>query len=483
MCGVLGLFYEKDPVALDLLEGLLSLQHRGQNSAGILTSDLTLHLKKGNGLVSQVFNEKNLSRLTGSLGIGHTRYPTIGPGWSEDAQPFYVNYPYGTAMAHNGNVTNYFHLREELKKKDRRQLTSFCDLEPILHIFAGELEKTKRTLVKPDDVFRAIKAVFHRAQGAYSVVGLIHRQGLFAFRDAKGIRPLVIAQEGRNFAVASESVALDILGFKHFCDINPGEAIFIDHQHRLHRQQIKKGESNTCIFEFVYFARPDSVIDGTEVYEARLRLGEKLAEEVRRRGLQSDIIIAVPDTARPAGVALARILGLELREGLIKNRYIARTFIMPSQSNRAHSVRQKLNPVRSQIQGKNVLIVDDSIVRGTTSREIVQMIRGAGARRVFLAITAPPLRYPCVYGIDMMTRGEFIAKGRTEEEIRQIIGADALIYQTYQGLIEAVRGEKSSRHFCTACFKGTYPTGITRKDLRLLEAERTHWMQTVVENA
>ncbi|NPV14620.1 amidophosphoribosyltransferase [candidate division WOR-3 bacterium] len=481
MCGVLGLFYEKGPVAMDLLEGLLALQHRGQNSAGILTSDITLHLKKGNGLVTQVFNEKNLARLTGSLGIGHTRYPTIGPGSSEDAQPFYVNYPYGIAMAHNGNVTNYFHLREELKKKDRRQLTSFCDLEPILHIFAGELEKTKGTRVKPDDVFRAIQAVFRRTQGAYSVVGLIHRQGLFAFRDAKGIRPLVIARDGRSFAVASESVALDILGFKQFRDIRPGEAIFIDAQHRLHRREIKKGELYTCIFEFVYFARPDSVIDNIEVYEARLRLGEKLAAEVRRRGLKPDMVIAVPDTARPAGVALARMLGLELREGLIKNRYIARTFIMPWQSNRSHSVRQKLNPVRSQIQGKDVLLVDDSIVRGTTSKEIVQMIREAGARKVFLAITAPPLRYPCVYGIDMMTRGEFIAKGRTEEEVCQIIGSDALIYQTYDGLIEAVRGEQSSRHFCTACFKGVYPTGITRKDLKLLEAERTYWMRTAVE--
>ncbi len=477
MCGVLGCFYNNRPVAEDLLTGLLALQHRGQDSAGILTSDITIHLKKGNGIVSRVFNEKNLARLTGSIGIGHVRYPTIGPGSSEDAQPFYVNHPYGIAMVHNGNVTNYFSLRRELEEKDLRQLTSFSDVEPILNVFAGELEKTKARQLQPEHIFRAVNKVFHRIQGAYSVIALIHQEGLVAFRDPCGIRPLVLGKRGKEFAVASESVALDLLGFEQFWDIQPGEAVFIDHNRRAHGTVIKKGQLHTCIFEYVYFARPDSVIDGIEVYEARLRLGDKLAQEVIKQGIEPDVVIPVPDTARPAGAALASAIGVPMSEGLIKNRYIARTFIMPRNSNRSLSVRQKLNPVRSQIRNKDVLLVDDSIVRGTTSKEIVQMVRDAGARKVFLAITAPPLRYPCVYGIDMMTRGEFIAKGRTEAEVCKIIGADALVYQTYQRLIEAVQGEDKTRNFCTACFNGKYPTGITRHQLAQMETERQRWVK------
>ncbi len=375
MCGVLGLFYFNRPVGPELVQGLLALQHRGQDSAGILTSDVTLHLKKGNGLVSRVFNEKNLARLTGSLGIGHTRYPTIGPGASEDAQPFFVNHPYGIAMVHNGNLTNYFTLRQELETKDLRQLSSFCDVEPILNVFALELERARAVPLKPEHIYQAVKGVFHRAKGAYSVVVLIHQQGLVAFRDPKGIRPLVIGKRPvrieenlaskrhsalrkkpiYEYAIASESVALDLLDFEDYQNINPGEVVFIDRNYHLHHQQIEQGQLHTCIFEYVYFARPDSVIDGIEVYQARLRLGERLAVEVSRFGLKPDIVIPVPDTARPAGNALARVLGLEMREGLIKNRYIARTFITPSTVNRSASVRQKLNPVRSQIQGKDVL--------------------------------------------------------------------------------------------------------------------------------
>ncbi len=476
MCGVLGLFYSEKPVAGELVEGLLTLQHRGQDSAGILTADIVFHLKKGNGIVSRVFNEKNLARLTGSIGIAHVRYPTIGPGSSEDAQPFYINHPYGVGMVHNGNVTNYFALRRELEECDLRQLTSFSDVEPILNIFAKELEEAKVTRLKSDHIFQAVKEVFRRVKGAYSVVALVHQQGLVAFRDPAGIRPLILGWRNGEFAIASESVALDFLGFKEFRDIEPGEAVFIDRNRKLHAKIIQKGVLHTCIFEYVYFARPDSIIDGIEVYSARLRLGEKLAEEVRQRGIKPDLVVPIPDTARPAGTALAKAIGVELQEGLIKNRYIARTFIMPARMNRSLSVRQKLNPVRSQIAGKNVLLIDDSIVRGTTSREIVQMVREAGARKVFLAITAPPLRHPCVYGIDMMTRGEFIAKGKTEAEVNKIIGADALIYQTYPGLIEAVRGENKCRKFCTACFNGEYPTGITQRDLALLEAERQRWL-------
>ncbi|MEO0082371.1 MAG: amidophosphoribosyltransferase [candidate division WOR-3 bacterium] len=474
MCGVLGLYLNK-PVAGSLVEGLVALQHRGQDSAGILTSDLTFHLKKGNGTVAAVFNEKNLARLTGTCGIGHVRYPTIGPGSDEDAQPFSVNHPFGIAMVHNGNVTNYFDLRRDLTCRDRRQLASFSDLEPILNVFAMELERTELSRFNPNSVFRAVKAVFRRVRGSYSIVGLIQDQGMVAFRDPRGIKPLVFGRRGREFCFASESVALDRLGFTSFRDVLPGEAVFIDAKHRVHSRQLKPVTHRPCIFEYVYFARPDSVMDGIEVYQARQRLGENLAKEVMRRGIRPTVVIPVPDTARAAANRLAPAIGVPLSEGLIKNRYIHRTFIMPGQKQRILSVKQKLNPVRSQVKGQDVLLVDDSIVRGTTSREIVQMVREAGAHRVYLAITAPPLRYPCVYGIDMMTRGEFIAKRRSEEGIRHAIGADGLVYQTYDGLVDAVGGPVSRQEFCTACFTGRYPTGITRRDLARMEAERRRW--------
>ncbi|HTW91786.1 MAG TPA: amidophosphoribosyltransferase [bacterium] len=476
MCGVIGLITRRE-VGPDLVEGLLALQHRGQDSAGVLTSDGTFHLKKGNGTVANVFNPKNLSRLTGNAGIGHTRYPTIGPGSAEDAQPFYVNHPFGIAMVHNGNVTNYSDLRRELMFKDFRQLTSCSDVEPVLNVFAEGLEQSNLRRFGPTAVFKAVQGVFDRAHGAYSVVALIHKRGLLAFRDPFGIKPLVFSQQGDEFAFASESVAFDRLGFHGFTDVKPGEAIFVDFKGKVHRSQVRPGTPRPCIFEFVYFARPDSVIDGIEVYQARLRLGERLAHEVARQGLKPDVIVPVPDTARAAASSLASTLGVDLREGLIKNRYIARTFIMHGQDRRALSVRQKLNPVRSQVVGKDVMLVDDSIVRGTTSREIVQMVRDAGARKVFMAITAPPLRCPCVYGIDMMTRGEFVAKNRTVEQIRKVVGADALVYQTYDGLVDAVRGNSSVPGFCTACFNGKYPTGVTRRYLAQMERERRRWTE------
>ena len=476
MCGVIGLLTRRE-VGPDLVEGLLALQHRGQDSAGVLTSDGTFHLKKGNGTVASVFNPKNLGRLTGNAGIGQVRYPTIGPGSVEDAQPFYVNHPFGIAMVHNGNVTNYADLRRELMCEDFRQLTSFSDVEPILNVFAEGLEQTNLKRFSPTSVFKAVRGVFDRAHGAYSVVALIHGHGLLAFRDPFGIKPLVFSKQGDEYAFASESVAFDRLGFHGFTDVKPGEAIFVDFKGKVHRSQIRPGTPRPCIFEFVYFARPDSVIDGIEVYEARLRLGERLAREVARQGLKPDVIVPVPDTARAAASSLASALGIELREGLIKNRYIARTFIMHGQDRRALSVRQKLNPVRSQVRGRDVLLVDDSIVRGTTSREIVQMVRDAGARKVFMAITAPPLRCPCVYGIDMMTRGEFVAKSRTVEQIRKVVGADALVYQTYEGLVSAVRGDSKVPGFCTACFNGEYPTGVSRRYLAQMERERNRWLK------
>ena len=476
MCGIIGLMTRRE-VGTDLVEGLLALQHRGQDSAGIITSDGTFHLKKGNGTVGSVFNRKNLSRLTGSAGIGHVLYPTFGPVSAEDAQPFYVNHPFGIAMAHNGNVTNYADLRRELMCRDFRQLTSFSDVESILNVFAEELDRTSLSRFSPTSVFKAVRGVFSRVHGAYSVVALIHGRGLLAFRDPFGIRPLAFAQRGSEFAFASESVAFDRLGFEDFTDVKAGEAIFGDFRGKVSRRQVQPGNRRPCIFEFVYIARPDSVIDGIGVYEARLRLGERLAAEVARQEVKPNVIVPVPDTARPAASALASTLGIELREGLIKNRYIARTFIMHGQELRSLSVRQKLNPVRSQVQGMDVMLVDDSIVRGTTSREIVQMVRDAGARKVFLAITAPPLRFPCVYGIDMMTRGEFAAKGRTVEQVRRLVGADALVYQTYDGVVEAVASRPATVGcpFCTACFNGEYPTGITRRGLAQLETERKRW--------
>ncbi|MEO0078510.1 MAG: amidophosphoribosyltransferase, partial [candidate division WOR-3 bacterium] len=422
-----------------------------------------------------VFNPKNLARLTGTCGIGHVRYPTIGPGSIEDAQPFYVNHPFGIALVHNGNVTNYARLHEQLTGRDRRQLTSTSDAEPILNVLAQELERTDLARFGPKSVFTALDGVYRRVQGSYSVVALIHGQGLLGFRDASGIKPLVLGQRGHDHAFASESVAFDRLGFRLIRDVRPGEAVFIDARKRCHSCQVRPGRHRICIFEFVYFARPDSIIDGIEVYEARLRLGERLAEQFMAQGLRPDVIVPIPDTARAAASQIARVTGIELSEGLIKNRYIARTFIMHGQDRRALSVRQKLNPVRSQVRNRKVMLVDDSIVRGTTSREIVQMVRDAGARQVYLAITAPPLRFPCVYGIDMMTRGEFAAKDRTVEQVRQLIRADALVYQTYDGLVDAVRGDRKDLGFCTACFNGEYPTRVARRDLDRMEAERKKW--------
>ncbi|OYD14492.1 amidophosphoribosyltransferase [candidate division WOR-3 bacterium JGI_Cruoil_03_51_56] len=476
MCGVLGLF-QTEPANTDLVEGLLTLQHRGQDSAGILTSDITFHLKKGNGTVGNVFNKKNLGRLTGHTGIGHVLYPTIGPGSDEDAQPFYVNSPFGIAMVHNGNITNYFTLRQELVNQDFRQLTSFSDVEPILNVFARELEKTKPRRFSPESVFHAVEGTFKRVKGSYSVIAIIQGKGMLGFRDAHGIKPLAFARRGRKFAFASESVTFDRLGFRRFRDVAPGEAIFVDNHRRVYSRQIRPSKPRPCIFEYVYFARPDSILDGIEVYEARLRLGKNLGLELLRQGIKPDVVVPIPDTARAAANQLGRTIGIQLREGLIKNRYIGRTFIMPGKENRTLSVRQKLNPVRSQIKNKDILLVDDSIVRGTTSKEIVQMVREAGARKVYLAITAPPLRYPCVYGIDMMTRGEFIAKRYSIERIRKLIGADALIYQTYEGLIDAVQGKEKNRKFCTACFTGIYPTGITKRNLIRIERKRQQWMK------
>jgi amidophosphoribosyltransferase len=471
MCGILGIFNRSEAVA-ELYEGLIALQHRGQDSAGIITYNEMFHLKKGNGLVSRVFNDKNLSRLVGKAGIGHVRYPTIGPGSIEDAQPFFVNTPFGIALVHNGNITNYFELRENLAKYSYRQLNSFSDAEAILNVFADELSKREVKPFNPRAVFPAAEGVFKRAKGSYSVVALIANKGMLAFRDPHGIKPLIFGRKNNSFAFASESTAFDLLNYKTIRDVRPGEVIFIDLDLNIHSRLIQPKTHTPCIFEWVYFARPDSTIDGIGVYEARFRLGINLAKECLKAGLKPDVVVPVPDTARAAATSLAKVMGVDEREGLIKNRYIARTFIMPRTENREIAVRQKLNPIRSEIAGRKVLIVDDSIVRGTTSKEIVSLVREAGAKAIYYGVTSPPLKHPCVYGIDMMTRGEFIARKNSVEAIRKLIGADVLLYQTYRGLIDGVRGEKEGQKFCTACFTGEYPTRVSLKELRRMECER-----------
>lgn len=471
MCGIIGI-YGKDDVVYEIYEGLIALQHRGQDSAGIITYDEMFHLKKGMGLVNNVFKEKNIVRLKGKMGIGHVRYPTIGFGSIEDAQPFYINYPFGIAMAHNGNVTNYYQLREFLEKKFYRKLTSYSDVEVILNMFGVALEKylNKKNLFSA--LVLATKEVFKLVKGSYSVVGIIADYGIFAFRDPYGIKPLGFGKKNNSYAFASESVVFDMLDYQFIRDVYPGELIFIDKDKKVYSKRLKK-EKNTypCIFEYVYFARPDSIIDGIGVYEARLRLGEELGKECLKEGIKPDVIIPVPDTARAAAFSVSKILKVDCKEGLIKNRYIPRTFIMPTQREREIKVRQKLNPIKSEIENKKILVVDDSIVRGTTSKEIVALLKKAKAKEVYLAITCPPLRFPCVYGIDMMTRGEFIAKKYNIKKIQEIIGADRLIYQTIEGLIKGVGGEKR-KDFCTACFTGIYPTKIKKEEIEKLEKER-----------
>lgn len=475
MCGILGICGNHD-VVLELYQGLNALQHRGQDAAGIITYAQCFNLKKGNGLVQNVFNSKNINRLVGNLGIGHVRYPTVGRGGTSDAQPFYVNSPLGIAMAHNGNVTNYFELKQELFQKNFRHLNSDCDVEAILNVFADELLKYDLTKFNVEIVFQAVAGVFKRVQGSYSVLAIIANHGLVAFRDPHGFKPLVFGKREDNYAFASESVALDILGYQLVRDVAPGEVIFIEENPRffqegrkVHSKRLVEESHTPCIFEWVYFARPDSILDNINVYQARLRMGKELAKEVKKRRIAPEIVIPVPDTARPAASALAEVLGLPLREGLIKNRYIGRIFIMPDQVSREESIRQKLNPIRQEIEGKKVLLVDDSIVRGTTSKEIIQLVRNAGAKKVYFAVCSPPLRYPCVYGIDMQTRQEFIARNKNEKAIREAIGADELIYQTLEGLIRAV---DAKRNFCTACFNGNYPTKIPERFFQQIEKDR-----------
>lgn len=483
MCGVVGIV-AFEPVNQMLYDGLTILQHRGQDSAGIVTLDKgRFYLRKDNGMVRDVFLNSHMMNLVGNMGIAHVRYPTAGTSSTAEAQPLYVNSPYGIALAHNGNLTNADVLAHELYQDDRRHLNTDSDSEVLLNIFAHELQNFIKQKLEPADIFSAVEAVYRRCQGAYGVVALITDHGLVAFRDPNGIRPLIYgvreSKQGLEYMVASESIALTSLGFKVVRDIAPGEAIFIDMAHNLHTKACATGKYTPCIFEYVYFARPDAIIDNISVYRARMRMGEKLAQKIinawgENHGI--DVVIPIPDTSRTSALELASRLGVKYREGFNKNRYIGRTFIMPGQSERKRSVRQKLNAVPLEFKGKNVLLVDDSIVRGTTCHEIIQMAREAGAKNVFFASAAPPVCFPNVYGIDMPTRGELISHNRQVEEVRQIIGADRLIFQDLDDLIEAVSDTKHSKveGFDCSVFDGQYIAGdIDEAYFKKLEDKRS----------
>jgi amidophosphoribosyltransferase len=482
MCGIVGIV-SHSPVNQELYDAMTVLQHRGQDAAGIVTSeDGRLHLRKENGLVRDVFSNEHMLMLRGNIGIGHVRYPTAGCANSAEAQPFYVNTPYGICLSHNGNLTNAQRLKDELYLADRRHLNTDSDSEVLLNIFAHELMRRGKLRLTEHDIFEAVSAVHQRCRGAYAVVAMITGYGIVGFRDPFGIRPVVYGQretpQGTDYMVASESVALDALGFELISDIQPGEAVYATVDGKLHVRQCAEHPVYTpCIFEHVYLARPDSVIDQVYVYKARLRMGTKLAEKIVRDWPDHDIdvVIPIPDTSRTAAVELATQLGVKYREGFIKNRYIGRTFIMPGQSQRKKSVRQKLNPIDLEFQGKNVLLVDDSIVRGTTSQEIIQMARDAGANKVYFASAAPPVRYPNVYGIDMPTASELIAHGRTEEQVGKLIGADRLIYQDLDDLIQAVRaGNPHIERFDDSVFTGRYVTDdVSEEYLQQLELFRS----------
>ncbi len=481
MCGIVGIVAHQN-VNQELYDALMVLQHRGQDAAGIVTCQgERLYLRKDNGLARDVFRSRHMVRLMGNMGIAHVRYPTAGCTSSAEAQPFYVNSPFGLTLAHNGNLTNAKELKRELFVDDQRHINTDSDSEILLNVFAHELQSLNKLHLDVNDVFQAVSGVHRRCRGAYAVIVMIAGFGILAFRDPHGIRPVVFGQrvteQGPEFMIASESVALDVLGFDLIRDIEPGEAVVIESSGRLHtRQCAGKTDHSPCIFEFVYFARPDSIIDNISVYKARLRMGEKLAEKILRNWPEHDIdvVIPIPDTSRTAALQLANRLGVKFREGFMKNRYIGRTFIMPGQQMRKKSVRQKLNAIDLEFKQKNVLLVDDSVVRGTTSEQIIQMARDAGAKKVYFASAAPPVRYPNVYGIDMPAAKELIAHNRSEEEVRVAIGADRLIYQDLDDLIDTVRkGNPSIEHFDTSCFSNEYVTGDISPDyLEQVEAQR-----------
>ena len=482
MCGIVGIVSTSN-VNQMLYDALTVLQHRGQDAAGIVTfQDDRFFLRKDNGLVRDVFHTRHMRRLVGNVGIGHVRYPTAGSASSAEAQPFYVNSPYGITLAHNGNLTNADELSSDLFRTDLRHINTNSDSEVLLNVFAHELQKLGKLNPTKDEIFAAVRAVHQRCRGAYGVIAMITGYGIVGFRDPNGIRPACYGvREGENgqkeYMIASESVALNAAGFTLVRDIEPGEAVYIETDGTLYSEQCAESPKlYPCIFEHVYFARPDSIMDGVSVYKARLRMGEVLADKVLRERPDHDIdvVIPIPDTSRTSAMQMAYQLGVKYREGFIKNRYIGRTFIMPGQKMRKKSVRQKLNPIDLEFRGKNVMLVDDSIVRGTTCKEIVQMARDAGARNVYFASAAPPVRYPNVYGIDMPSASELIAHDRTVEEVGELIGTDWLVYQELDDLISCVNdvNEAIDGWECSV-FSGDYITGDIDKDyLTRLENRR-----------
>ena len=480
MCGIVGIA-GTGPVAHRLFDAMTILQHRGQDAAGIATlEDDRMYLHRGNGLANDVFRQSDIDTLIGNIGIGHVRYPTAGSDRPDEAQPLYVNSPYGLALGHNGNLVNSAALREQLFMLERRHLNTGSDSEVLLNILAHELAAQNPAQPIHKQLFNSVDSVHQRCRGAYAVTVLVVGQGLLAFRDPLGIRPLVLgvrcSTAGDEYMVASESVALDGLGFSFLRDVAPGESIFIDHQGNLHSHVSEHaGGLTQCMFELVYFARPDSLMDDISVYKARLRMGEILTQNILRQFPDHDIdvVIPIPDTSRTAALPMAHELGVKYREGFIKNRYIGRTFIMPGQAMRDRSVRRKLNPIALEFRHKNVLLVDDSIVRGTTSRQIIEMAREAGARKVYMASASPPVRFPNVYGIDMPAAEELIAHGRSVDEICTLIGADRLFYQDLDDLRYACLGKKPAHDFDTSCFDGNYATGLDDGYLEALSRQRS----------
>ena len=484
MCGIVGILSTtKKDVSLYIYDALTIIQHRGQDAAGITTASKgRFYMRKGNGLVRNVFRTKHMEKLIGDMGIGHVRYPTAGSSSEAEAQPFYVNSPYGIAFAHNGNLTNAESLASELFEQDLRHINTNSDSEILLNILASEIAEEQKHRINENDIFNAVTKLHKRVKGAYAAIGMIPGYGIFGFRDPHGIRPLILGERttknGTKYMLASESVGLTALGFKITRDVEPGEAIVIDRKGNVHSQQCSDNSVlSPCIFEFVYFARPDSIIDKISVYKSRLRMGERLAVKIKSEWQyeEIDVVMPIPDTSRTSALQVANELNLKYREGFIRNRYIARTFIMPGQKQRKKSVRQKLSAIELEFKDKNVLLVDDSIVRGTTSQEIVQMARAAGAKKVFFASAAPPVRYPNVYGIDMASKNEFVAHNKTTQEVCKTIGADKLIYQNLDDLIWSVQqGNPDIQSFDCSCFDGNYLTkDIDELYLDNLEAQRS----------
>jgi amidophosphoribosyltransferase len=479
MCGVLGIVGNQD-VVQELYDGLITIQHRGQDATGIMTYDGRFHLKKGLSQVKNVFRTKNMMRLKGNVGLAHVRYPTVGAVGNEECQPFILNIPYGLSLVHNGNLINVNALRKELKEKDYRHVNSTSDGEIILNLFADSLLKQNiKGKLKPEHIWKAVKAVHDRAKGAYSALVYIAGQGMVAFRDPRGIRPLIWGERStsmqKEYIFCSEQIALDILEFDVVRDVDAGEAIFINENRKVFTKKVTTKPHTPCIFEYIYFARPDSLIDDISVYKSRKRMGEKLAKQVKAAKLDIDIVVPVPDSSRTAALELSHNLGLKYTEGLVKNRYIGRTFIMPGQSVRRKSIKHKLNPMEIELRGKNVLLVDDSIVRGNTSRKIVEMVRKVGAKKVYVAIYSPPVKFPCVYGIDIPTSDELIASKLSIDEICQAISADALFFETVEDAHRAcIKGNPKLKKLCMGCFDGKYPTpDVTPAVLERMAEERT----------